>query len=367
MSYYKWKGWTILLYSNANNELSQEMLESIHALKESKLKNLYMVIQVSYTKRFLEAISPSRISFLHRWEGMYRYLVSEDSKLLLIHEGPVVNMAHPHTLYTFILWGLRTFPAHKYILILSGHGAGILGVLADYSPKRPYLMPMPALVQVLKGAAEDLKRLPALLILDLCYMNTMELLYEWMAIKDFQEELLLIPREGALGGLPYLQIVEYIDKHASCRELETLFLGMCKEIEGEPSLPLLLKLRDSTLKRIRQMYYQLTEGEGVRDLLALTNKEKRKLTQEIEREGQKMILSPRERDNFTLYSPKSLKEFEKYENEYQKLAFSMSRRESRIDPLVEIPKTIMIHTLRSLNSQLTLEETLKIIDRIWYR
>lgn len=366
MSFYICKEWLILLYANGNNELSQEIVESIYALKESNLKNLYMVIQVSYTKRFLEEINPSRISYLNRWEGMYRYLLTEDSNLLLVHESPVVNMAHPHTLYTFILWGVKTFPAHKYILILSGHGAGVLGVLADYSPIRPYLMSMPALVQALKRAAEDLKRLPVLLILDLCYMNTIEILYEWIAWKDFQGEILL-PREGVVGGLPYGQIVEYIDKHASCEDLETLFLDMCKEIETESSPPLLLRLREATLKRMCMKYYQLTEGKGVRALLSLTSKEKRELTQKIEREGEKMVLYPRERDLFTLYSPKSLKELEKYEKEYQKLAFSRSRRERRIDPLVEIPKTIMIHTLQSLNTQLTLEETLGIMDRIWYR
>jgi len=41
------------------------------------------------------------------------------------------NMAHPQTLKDFISWGMKTFPAEHYAVIMSGHGMGFVGSMPD--------------------------------------------------------------------------------------------------------------------------------------------------------------------------------------------------------------------------------------------
>jgi hypothetical protein len=73
------------------------------------------------------------------WHSTRRYLVLQDDNLnrigseLLMDLGEV-NMASGDSLVDFVTWAVRTYPADKYMLIMSDHGMGWPGGWSDPNP-----------------------------------------------------------------------------------------------------------------------------------------------------------------------------------------------------------------------------------------
>jgi len=61
---------------------------------------------------------------------VHRYKILKDNLHTLSNIGQQ-NMGDPNTLCNFILWGMDTFPAKKYVIILWDHGSGISGFGRD--------------------------------------------------------------------------------------------------------------------------------------------------------------------------------------------------------------------------------------------
>ena len=73
------------------------------------------------------------------WTGARRYFVTQDNDLTRIKSQVVddlgeVNMASGDTLVNFIRWAVENYPADRYALILSDHGAGWPGGWSDPDP-----------------------------------------------------------------------------------------------------------------------------------------------------------------------------------------------------------------------------------------
>lgn len=70
------------------------------------------------------------------WTSAKRYYVTRDNDLERIGSDVVadlgeVNMADPDTLVDFVTWAVATYPADRYVLILSDHGMGWPGGWSD--------------------------------------------------------------------------------------------------------------------------------------------------------------------------------------------------------------------------------------------
>ena len=70
------------------------------------------------------------------WTGARRYVISKDQDLNTIKSKPVedlgeIDMSDPQTLIEFSTWAIETFPADKYVLIMSDHGMGWPGGWTD--------------------------------------------------------------------------------------------------------------------------------------------------------------------------------------------------------------------------------------------
>ena len=70
------------------------------------------------------------------WAGARRYYLTQDDDLESIHSKMVgdlgeVNMADGKTLVDFVTWAVQSYPADKYVLILSDHGMGWPGGWTD--------------------------------------------------------------------------------------------------------------------------------------------------------------------------------------------------------------------------------------------
>ncbi len=70
------------------------------------------------------------------WTSARRYLVAQDNDLNAIHSQMLddlgeVNMADGNTLVDFVTWAMETYPADRYVLVLSDHGMGWPGGWSD--------------------------------------------------------------------------------------------------------------------------------------------------------------------------------------------------------------------------------------------
>jgi hypothetical protein len=73
------------------------------------------------------------------WASTRRFYVTQDDDLQRLRSPQVadlgeVNMADGHTLVDFVSWAIETFPADKYVLIMSDHGLGWPGGWSDPEP-----------------------------------------------------------------------------------------------------------------------------------------------------------------------------------------------------------------------------------------
>ncbi|HCF92097.1 MAG TPA: hypothetical protein DER58_06480 [Firmicutes bacterium] len=112
---------------------------------------------------------------------------------------------NPHHLYDFLKWGLSLteYRRARPILILSGHSAGLLGVLEDRSQGYPMLMTIPAMSRALRAAQAATQRHIELLVLDMCFMNSVEILYELAGPEKPAAKYLILPHDDApLAGMP---------------------------------------------------------------------------------------------------------------------------------------------------------------------
>ena len=211
------KKWTILIYLNGQNELAPEMNQAkckIEAM--TPYENLNIIIEIGRGHDSLVKIlrpSYQKNDSGASWHGVRRYQITGiKSKLILKRKSR--NMADPKNLNSFISWGLATYPAEHYALIISGHGAPLLGVLPDFSQDRPYIMGIPEMCDSIYRAERDTDRRIDLLVLDACYFNYLETLYEFCKHQETTVQYLLTYyQDGPLSGMDYVAIINQLRKH----------------------------------------------------------------------------------------------------------------------------------------------------------
>lgn len=212
---------TVLIYANGNNELEPELAQLLLSLELAEMpQNVTVVVQLarasySLVSKIRPNMRPTNID--GDWSGVRRYKVSHSiqgakrltkyrSELLAILDS--TNMADPDTLSDFFLWGVRNYPADKYIVIASGHGVGFVGLLADYTTPYPQVLPIPEFCSVLRDLRDAIGKPIDSLILDACDMNYMEICYEHVADgTPVAKNLLVSKEETPLAGLPIAQII----------------------------------------------------------------------------------------------------------------------------------------------------------------
>ena len=119
----KGQTWTVLLYQDADDkELEQDIDFDLN--EAERVGSSAQVQIVSQIDRYRAGFSGDG-----NWVGARRYHVTKDTDLSTIHSEQVadlgqVDMSDPNTLVNFATWAIKTYPADKYVLILSDHGMG---------------------------------------------------------------------------------------------------------------------------------------------------------------------------------------------------------------------------------------------------
>lgn len=125
--------WLVMLYQNADDQvLEQDIFVDLNEAEKVGSSNRVTII--SQIDRFQGGFAGDG-----NWTSTRRYLVTQDNDLnrigsqLLVDLGEV-NMAQRESLVDFMTWATQTYPADRYVLILSDHGMGWPGGWSDPSP-----------------------------------------------------------------------------------------------------------------------------------------------------------------------------------------------------------------------------------------
>ncbi len=116
------------------------------------------------------------------WTGSKRFLIEKDRDLSTIGSQELADLGEvdsgaPQTLVDFAVWAMKKYPAKKYALILSDHGAGWVGGWNDDAPKEGSSLTVNEIDQALAAILQKTKvRQLDLLGFDACLMSEMEVL-----------------------------------------------------------------------------------------------------------------------------------------------------------------------------------------------
>lgn len=204
------RNWTVLLYANGNNDLQPEIGAAVRQLMATKWDaNINVVVQ--WASAPLEMIRILRPLYdpEHRqqhWSGVRRYLLKNGQPPQFLEDLGLANMAEPATLKEFIYWGMTNLSADHYMLIVAGHGAGLAGLMPDYTQRCPCMMSIGGLKYALdQGVIATGGRLD-ILLLDTCYMNMVEIIYQ-LGSGHYAPKFIIAPGRTPLQGLPYQKIL----------------------------------------------------------------------------------------------------------------------------------------------------------------
>lgn len=250
--------WTILIYANGNNDLEPEMQQAmLDAEKVGSSPHVHVVMQIGRAEyKLVELLRPNiDLRDQNRWSGVRRYYVHR-GKSELVEDLKYVNMADPKELYHFIQWGMLSYPAKKYMLMLGGHSYQGIGMMTDYSREAPYIMGIPEMVKVINMASREMSKDIDILFLDTCCSNSLELIYEFGKDENHAvQNVITYIANGPIEGLPYDTIMRIVQANRDTKD-NTLLI---KEIIENLSCNLIsFEIDHKKLLKIKGMFHQKT-------------------------------------------------------------------------------------------------------------
>jgi len=161
----KEKEWTVLIYMNGNNDLSQQASAKLnYQLKEiDKSDNLIIAVHFS-ALRSKGLTHPNAIKST-------RYEVGKNKLTKLQEMGPL-NMSDPATFSDFVKWGMEKYPAKHYLVIIQTHGGAWHGGVPDDVFKDR--MDLPKIDKAFTKIEEEAGKKPDIVAFDMCLMSNME-------------------------------------------------------------------------------------------------------------------------------------------------------------------------------------------------
>ncbi len=121
--------WTFLVYLDADNNLEGAGIEDLNEMETvGSTDEVNIVVQMDR--------APEYDTSNGDWEDTRRFYVVQDDDPATINSEELdqlgeLNMGDPETLVDFTLWGMESFPAKKYLLVLWDHGGAFKGVCWD--------------------------------------------------------------------------------------------------------------------------------------------------------------------------------------------------------------------------------------------
>ena len=316
------KEWTVIMYLNGSNEMAIEMENTFKQLCKINKSNVNIVIQLSKAPiDLVRTIRQDDSSYAENWTGTRRYSII-NGKLEIVQSNEYINMADYRNLYDFIKWAANKFPAKRYMVSISGHGF-IVASLSDLCGKEPYIMGMYEMCT----AINNLKNIIDIdiLILDICNMNTIELIYELGKEKvNVVKYIMTYINNGPLEGMDYNYIIQKIDDEPTNLILKNIVNKSKQNLAA-------IEVKHGKLEKIKELsnklaYYWLLNNEEK------ATKEEIKLYNDIYKKVDKVInqlilcaqnIEQRKRlIHLIFYNEYQIEDVESFVRFYYKLAFT---------------------------------------------
>ena len=316
------KEWTVIMYLNGSNELAIEMENTFKQLCKINESNVNIVIQLSKAPiDLVRTIRQDDSSYAEDWTGTRRYSII-NGNLEIVQSNEYINMADYRNLYDFIKWAANKFPAKRYMVSISGHGF-IVASLSDLCGKEPYIMGMYEMCT----AINNLKNIIDIdiLILDICNMNTIELIYELGKEKvNVVKYIMTYINNGPLEGMDYNYIIQKIDDEPTNLILKNIVNKSKQNLVA-------IEVKHGKLEKIKELsnklaYYWLLNNEEK------ATKEEIKLYNDIYKKVDKVInqlilcaqnIEQRKRlIHLIFYNEYQIEDVESFVRFYYKLAFT---------------------------------------------
>ena len=271
------------MYLNGNNEMAPEMYATLINLKNMKKEeNKDIVVEIGQAnEKLVKTIrSEKNLKINDQWSGVRRYVIKNNANDLVEDLGKV-NMADYKKLYDFIEWGIKSYPAKRYMVTIAGHGFTVL-TLNDFSGNMPYTMGLYEMCLAINNIQRDLNISIDILNLDICNMNNIEVIYELSNINRKSERYMMTyVKNGPLQGMNYH---EFLNEFNERNTKEIL-----KSIVSKSKLDLLaVEINNTKLKRIKEIVSKMGY-----DYLASSEKSKvyGKYSASIAREVKKNVVA----------------------------------------------------------------------------
>jgi hypothetical protein len=160
------------------------------------------------------------------WSRIQRYLVKKGSLALLddsIGEAsssaprPDVDMGNATTLENFLRWGVRNYPARRYVVVLESHGAGVNGGFGPDAITRSYIS-VPELGEALARVATTERITFDLVAFNACYMGNAEVA---ASLASSSRYMVASETPNSGFGWDHGAVLRYLEAHprASGREI----------------------------------------------------------------------------------------------------------------------------------------------------
>lgn len=140
----------------------------------------------------------------------------KDNDLHLLDSLPNASMGAAATLENFLVWGIESFPAEQYAVILWDHGSGCLSGLAFDEQHSYDSLSLQELSQAFQTAIEKTGQRFSLIGLDACFMSTAETAF---ALSPYGDYLLASEEMTPTAGWDYAKIVESLSDSPTGKEL----------------------------------------------------------------------------------------------------------------------------------------------------
>ncbi|MGZ3419841.1 MAG: clostripain-related cysteine peptidase [Polyangiales bacterium] len=156
--------WTVLVYQDADNDLEGPILDDLDELERvGSVKGVNVVVQIDRWRPKPGSPAASRDDKTNGdWDQAKRFYVTRDDGSTTINSKELsdlgeIDMSHPKELANFLAWGIKTFPAKHYALVMEDHGSGWRGGFVDEKAPPEATPMMMTLAEMKDGLATGLK------------------------------------------------------------------------------------------------------------------------------------------------------------------------------------------------------------------
>ncbi len=163
--------WTVLVYLDGDNNLERDAVIDFNEMElVGSTDQVKIVVQFDR----IGAVALWDDDSNGDWETTKRFLVTRDDDPETIRSQELedlgeLNMGDPQTLVDFAVWGMQTYPAERYALILWDHGASWAGIAFDETDGEDGIN-MPELDAALRTIQQQTGRRIDLIGFDACLM-----------------------------------------------------------------------------------------------------------------------------------------------------------------------------------------------------